>query len=217
MQSVSLLIFDLDGTLVNTLEDITASVNFTLQKLGRKPVPLNTVKQFVGDGIEMLMTRALAGSDDLLADAVGIYKVHHSRNLVVRSSLYPGVRDTLDHFKALPMALVSNKTGEFVMPLINALGIAGYFTTVIGADNGLPLKPAPDAILKIMAAAGAPKERTVMVGDGTTDVLAGKAAGVLTCAVTYGFRSEEELRKAGPDHVIQSISDLKALFTPDAG
>lgn len=214
MQQISLLIFDLDGTLVNTLEDITASVNFTLQKLGRKPVPLDTVRQYVGDGIEMLMTRALAGSDEFLPDAVGIYKVHHSRNLVVRSSLYPAVRETLEFFKELPLALVSNKTREFVEPLLARLGIADYFTSIIGADDGLPLKPAPDAILKIMAAAGASKERTVMVGDGTTDVLAGKAAGVVTCAVTYGFRAEEELRKTGPDYVIREFSELVELFTP---
>ncbi len=216
MQSVSLLIFDLDGTLVNTLEDITASVNFTLQKLGRKLITLDRVREFVGDGVEMLMTRALAGSDGLLADAVGIYQVHHSRNLVVRSSLYPAVRETLEHFKTLPLAVISNKTMEFVGPLIEHLGIAGYFKTIIGADSGLPLKPAPDAVQKLMTSFNAPKERTVIVGDGTTDVRAGKAAGVITCSVTYGFRSEEELRKAGPDYVIHSLADLKALFTPHA-
>lgn len=216
MQSVSLLIFDLDGTLVNTLEDITASVNFTLQKLGRKPIPLDRVRQYVGDGVETLMARALAGGDGLLADAVGIYKVHHSRNLVVRSSLYPAVRETLEHFKTLPLAVISNKTMEFVGPLIEHLGIAGYFKMIIGADSGLPLKPAPDAVQKLMASFNAPKERTVIVGDGTTDVRAGKTAGIITCSVTYGFRSEEELRKAGPDYVIHSLADLKTLFTPHA-
>ena len=86
---------------------------------------------------------------------------------------------------------------------------------VLGADAGLPLKPAPDAVQKIMAELKAPQERTVIVGDGTTDMRAGKAAGVITCAVTYGFRSEDELRKAGPDHVIHELSELKKLFKPD--
>lgn len=212
MKPIDLIIFDLDGTLVNTLEDIAASVNYTLQKLGRPLIPVDSVRQYVGDGVEMLMKRALSGSDEFLSDAVGIYKVHHSRNLLVRSRLYHSVPEVLEHFRNLPMAVISNKTSEFVQPLLDGLKISGYFRTVLGADSGLPLKPAPDTVQKIMAELGAPKDRTVIVGDGTTDVRAGKAAGILTCSVTYGFRSEEELRKAGPDYVIHELSDLKKLF-----
>jgi phosphoglycolate phosphatase len=216
MKPISLLIFDLDGTLVNTLEDIASSVNFTLQKLGRPVIPIDAVRQYVGDGIEMLMQRALGTRDEFLFDAVGIYKVHHSRNLVVRSRLYPAVIDMLEHFRGLPMTVISNKTSEFVHPLLDGLRISHYFSMVLGADSGLPLKPAPDAIRHIMAEFGAPQERTAIVGDGTTDVRAGKAAGIITCSVTYGFRSEEELRKAGPDYIIHTLSELKNLFTPDA-
>ncbi len=214
MKPIGLLIFDLDGTLVNTLEDIASSVNFTLQKLGRPVMPLDAIRQFVGDGIEMLMRRALGGRDEFLPDAVGIYKVHHSRNLLVRSRLYPSVIDVLEHFRAVPMAVISNKTSEFVQPLLDGLQISRYFRTVIGADRGLPLKPAPDAVLRILSDAGVPKENAVMVGDGTTDIRAGRAAGIMTCAVTYGFRSEEELREAGPDFVVHEFSELKDLFTP---
>ncbi len=215
MKPISLLIFDLDGTLVNTLEDIAASVNFTLQKLGRPVIPLDAVRQYVGDGIEMLMKRALSGKDELLPDAVGMYKVHHSRNLVVRSRLYPSIPGVLEHFRAIPMAVISNKTSEFIQPLLDNLDIAGYFRMVLGADSGLPLKPAPDTVQKIMAAFKVPRDRAAIVGDGTTDVRAGKAAGIITCSVTYGFRSEEELRRAGPDYVIQDATELKTLFTPD--
>jgi phosphoglycolate phosphatase len=214
MKPVSLLIFDLDGTLVNTLEDIAASVNYTLQKLNRPLIPLDKVRQYVGDGIELLMSRALDGKDDFLADAVGIYKVHHSRNLVVRSKLYPHVAETLEHFRSIPLAVISNKASEFITPLLGGLGIANRFRIVIGADSGLPLKPAPDAVLRIMKDCGVPADLTAIVGDGTTDVHAGKAAGVMTCSVTYGFRSEEELRKAGPDVVIHDFEELKKVFKP---
>ena len=217
MRPVRLLIFDLDGTLVNTLEDITASVNYTLQKLGCPVVPIDAVRQYVGDGIEMLMSRALAGKSNFLTDAVGIYKVHHSRNLVVRSAPYPGVRDMLDHFRAVPKAIVSNKSAEFVLPLLEQLDIAGSFDPIIGADAGLPMKPAPDAINHIVSRFNVPKESTVMIGDGLADVRAGKAAGVITCAVTYGFRSEEELRGLEPDYVINSIAGLHDLFTANPG
>jgi phosphoglycolate phosphatase len=213
MKSIRLLIFDLDGTLVDTLEDITHSVNFTLGKLGRPLLHLDTVRQFVGDGTTMLLTRALGEHTDLLEAAKGIYTVHQSRNLVVRSRLYPGVQETLKHFQALPLAVVTNKTLEFSEPLLDKLGIRPYFGMIIGADAGLPLKPAPDAFRKIMHGLGIAKEHTAVVGDGTTDMLAGRAAGITTCAVTYGFRSEEELRQTGPDHIIHAFSELKELFS----
>ncbi len=202
---------------MNTLEDIASSVNFTLQKLGRPVIPLSSVRQFVGDGIEALMLRALGGREEFLPDAVGIYKVHHSRHLLVRSRLYPSVIDVLEHFRAIPMAVISNKTSEFVEPLLDGLKIRRYFTVIIGADRGLPLKPAPDALIRILSDTGVTKEKAVMVGDGTTDIRAGKAAGVMTCAVTYGFRSEAELRKAGPDFMVPALSELKDLFMPDSG
>jgi phosphoglycolate phosphatase len=215
IQPIGLLIFDLDGTLVNTLEDIAGSVNHALARLGQGPIGLEAVRQYVGDGIETLMERSLGGRTGRLDEAVNIYKEHHRRNLVVRSTLYPSVRETLDHFKPLPMAVISNKALEFISPLLDRLGIGQYFTIILGADSGLPLKPAPDAILRIMATLGVPRERTVIVGDGTTDVRAGKAAGVITCSVTYGFRSEDELRRAGPDFVIHRIGELKDLFAPE--
>ena len=215
MIPISLFIFDLDGTLVNTLEDIASSVNHTLDQLKKDPIPLDAVRQYVGDGIETLMKRSLGGRSERLDEAVAIYKEHHSRNLVVRSSLYPSVQKTLEHFKSLPMAVISNKTMEFIGPLIDRLGIGQYFKLVVGADHGLPLKPAPDAIQLILSQFNVPKERAVIVGDGTTDVHAGRAAGIITCSVTYGFRSEEELRKTGPDHVIHAFADLKTLFVAE--
>lgn len=215
MKPIRLIIFDLDGTLVNTLEDIAHSVNFTLGRLGRPLLHQDTVRQYVGDGMEMLLTRALGDHAGLLEEAKGIYTDHQSRNLVVSSRLYPGVKETLEHFHSLPMAVVTNKTLAFSEPLLEQLGIRPYFGMIIGADAGLPLKPAPDAFLAIMKRLTVPKEHTAVVGDGTTDIRAGKAAGITTCAVTYGFRSEEELRMAGPDHVIHEFSALQQLFRPE--
>jgi len=212
MKPIGLLIFDLDGTLVNTLKDITSSVNFTLNRLGQESLTEDVVCRYVGDGIETLMIRSLGGKTENVSEAVSIYKEHHHANLVVHSRLYPTVSKTLEHFKSLPMAVISNKTMEFITPLLERLGIAGYFKLVIGADYGLPLKPAPDAVLKVLENFGIPKERAVIVGDGTTDVRAGKAAGIITCSVTYGFRPEEELRKEGPDYIIHELAGLKMLF-----
>ena len=212
MQPISLLIFDLDGTLADTLEDIAASVNHTLRRLGKAPLSADRVRRYVGDGIEMLLTRSLGGSERL-ADATMIYMEHHRRNLVVHSRLYPAVRETLEHFKSLPMGVITNKAREFSEPLLERLGIRNYFNLVIGADDGLPLKPAPDSIMKILTTLQVPQEYTAIVGDGTTDVRAGKAAGVTTCSVTYGFRPEEELRSAGPDYLIHAFPELRNIFS----
>jgi phosphoglycolate phosphatase len=215
MIPISLLIFDLDGTLVNTLDDIAASVNHTVNRLGKPPLTPDEVRRYVGDGIETLMVRSLGGQTTRIAEAVDIYKEHHRRNLMVHSALYPGVKETLEYYKTLPMAVISNKTMEFISPLLERLGIRGYFSQVIGADSGLPLKPAPDAVDAIVAGFKVRKDRAVIVGDGTTDVLAGKAAGIITCSVTYGFRSEAELRKAAPDNMIHELAELKRLFRPE--
>ncbi len=217
MKPVRLFIFDLDGTLVDSLEDITASVNFALQKLGRPLVPLAKVREFVGDGVTTLLSRALGEQQEFLEDAKGIYTVHHSRNLVVRTKLYPGVRETLERFRFLPMAVVTNKPVVFSEPILEQLGVRGYFRTIIGADSGLPLKPEPAAFNRIMADTGVAPTDTVIVGDGTTDIRGGKAAGAVTCGVTYGFRSEDLLKGERPDYLIRSFSELAGLFAPAGG
>ncbi len=214
MKPIELFIFDLDGTLVNTIEDIAASVNHTLERLGLGSLTKDIVRSYVGDGVDALLLRSLGGRKDLLPQARRLYTDHHRENLVVNSALYAGVSETLEYFRAVPMAVISNKTRDFCEPLLDRLGIRRHFRTLIGADDGLPLKPAPDSILKIMKDMAARKERTVVVGDGTTDVKAGKAAGVITCSVAYGFRSEGELKAAGPDFIIHEFSELKTLFKP---
>jgi len=171
------------------------------------------VQQYVGGGIEDLLTRSFGDHPVDLAGAVQIYKEHHGLNLVVRSVLYPGVIETLAYFHAIPKVVLSNKSLEFVAPLIERLGLAPHFQALVGGGQGVQLKPSPDSVLQLMARFRVPRERTVMVGDGTTDMIAGKAAGVITCAVTYGFRSEEQLRKTGPDHMIHRFSELKTFFS----
>ena len=128
MQLISLLIFDLDGTLVDSLEDITASVNHTLACLGKKPITRDAVRQYVGDGVETLLVRSLGGSSDRLPEAVAVFKEHHRRNLVVRSSVYPDVRETLDHFRPLPLAVASHQTMESVGQLIAREVPSQYFS-----------------------------------------------------------------------------------------
>jgi len=212
MKFIELLIFDLDGTLINTLEDISESVNFMLARLGRQPIDADSVRRYVGDGVNLLMERSLGGRSERISEAVAIYRDHHRRNLTVHATLYPSVKETLEYFKGIPKAVITNNRMEFCRPLLEHLGIVEQFKKLIAADDGLPLKPAPDAILNIMSECAATKDGTAIVGDGVTDIQAGKAAGITTCAVTYGFRSEQELKKAAPDYVIRDFSELQKLF-----
>jgi phosphoglycolate phosphatase len=214
MKSISLFIFDLDGTLINTLEDLAASVNHTRAHFGKKPLATEVVRSYIGEGINTLLHRVLDGQAELVDEALSVYKQHHCQNQFVHSVLYPSVKDTLNFFQNVPMAVITNKNMEFCGPLLQHLGIAHYFKMVVGADYGLPLKPAPDALLKIMEECRATKEHTIIVGDGETDMEAGKAAGVMTCAVTYGFRSAEKLKQTAPDFMINGFSELKKLFVP---
>src|SRR5512137_2469849 len=98
MKPIGLLIFDLDGTLVDTLEDITASLNHTLARLNRQPLETSVVRQYVGNGLTMLIERALGGRAEGIAEAVSIFKEHHHQNFIVRSRLYPSVKETLEYF-----------------------------------------------------------------------------------------------------------------------
>jgi phosphoglycolate phosphatase len=214
LKPIGLILFDLDGTLVNTLEDITTSLNYTLACLDRQPLELGVVRQYVGDGLSRLIERSLGGPSDRIDEAVRIYKEHHRGNFTNQSALYPSVKETLEYFKNIPLAVITNKNTEFCDALLEKLSIRRYFKMTIGADAGLALKPSPDALSRVIAECGVPKELVLMVGDSVADVQAGKAAGIATCAVTYGYRSEEQLRLAGPDYVIHAISELKTLFSP---
>lgn len=213
MKPISLLIFDLDGTLVDTLDDITASLNDTLQRFGRERLPRDRVRQLVGDGIAVLLARAFA-APTAPEQALALYKAHHSRHLTAHSRLYPGVADALGHFASIPLVVISNKSSEFVRPVLERLGIGRYFAAALGADAGLPLKPAPDMVLSVLSRFPVGKERAAIVGDGTTDMRAGKAAGIMTCAAAYGFRQEAELLQTHPDYVIRSLAELKNIFLP---
>ncbi len=215
MKPLGLLIFDLDGTLVDTLDDIAASVNHALDRLGQRTVPKEDIRRFIGDGIEATLIRSLGGSKRHVGQALDLFRDHYRRTMLVHSRLYPDVRDTLEHFESIPMAVISNKSMEFIAPVLQGLGIAGYFRTAVGADLGLPLKPAPDSIKRVMTEFGVSQNRTAIVGDGTADVLAGKAAGIITCSVTYGYRSEEELQAIDPDYIVHSLLQMKTLFFPE--
>lgn len=209
MYSVDLIIFDFDGTLADTREDLAASANYALRELHLPELPGEVIISFVGEGITPLLERLL-GPNHLhrLEEAITLYTTHHRDHLLDRTRLYPGVPEVLEHFRSKKKAIISNKSYEFTARVAEGLGIADHFELILGGDSTPNRKPHPGPVEKVLEALGVERNRTAIVGDSPLDVQAGKRAGLFTIAVTYGFRPREELIQADPDLLLDDIREL---------
>ena len=210
-----LIIFDLDGTLVNSLPDIANAINETLGERGRAPLDLDAVREKVGDGPRKLVERAFPDSspgdiDPIVRRYLEIYEKHSGRV----ATLMPGAQELLDSLSGRTLAVVTNKITRFAIDNLEKLGIDGRFSAILGFDCGLPVKPAPDCLLHIAAAMKIKPSGCAMVGDGLPDIGAGKAAGMLTCAILGGFGDPVELKRLEPDIAVQTMGDLIPVFCP---
>ena len=209
------IIFDLDGTLLNTLDDLADSINAALIRCGYPDHTTEEVRGFIGNGAEMLVKRALSPIED--ADAVktvlAAFSEIYAKNLKNKTAPYYGIEEVLKLFKnsGIKMAVVSNKPHTAVVPLI-ADYFGEYINTAIGADKDTPEKPDPTGALKALKALGSEKSRTVYMGDSDVDIFTAKNAGLFALGCSWGFRDRDELINAGADKVIDSPFDLPALF-----
>lgn len=214
MKTYDTVIFDLDGTLLDTLEDLMLSVNHALS--GFTPVrrSLEEVRGFVGNGVRNLMRRSLPGGEDNpdFEQAFAAFREHYAAHCRDHTGPYPGIMDMLRTLEArgLRMAIVSNK-GDREVKEMNDVFFGGLFTAAIGERPGVRRKPAPDSLLEIMREFGAAPERTLYVGDSEVDVLTAANAGVDCLSVTWGFRSRERLLEAGATRFIDSPAQLTEL------
>lgn len=210
---IEAILLDLDGTLVDTREDIASSLNHTLELFGRPPRSLEEVTRFIGDGARELLARGLGTSTEgELARSVQTFKAHYLEHIAERSRLYDGVLETLQRLAPRPMAVVTNKPEAHTQRLLQALGVDKFFTGTVGGDTIGAKKPEPGPVLEAARRLGVRTERSLMVGDSPMDVRAGKAAGALTCGVTYGYRTEDEVRGCDPDFLIARFADLAPLL-----
>ena len=210
---VSLIIYDFDGTLVDTLFDISDAVNLSLNELGLRALSRETIRTYVGKGVEKLMAQAISGTRCFdLALAVELFRKHYSKNLINHTNFYPSGREILDHFCDKKQAICSNKPEEFVRSILASLGSLGFFDAILGGDSLKSKKPDPEGLLYLLDRFQCSPKQTLLVGDSLVDIEAGKGAGVLTCIVNYGFGDPGELALAKPDCSIDNLSELKELF-----
>lgn len=209
---VDLMIFDLDGTLIESKWDIAQSVNFTLVELGLPERPTEEVFGFVGDGVKRLLRLAVGeGNQAKFDEALKIFRGHYLEHCLDRTSFYPGIEPMLQHFIHKDKAIATNKSIEYTRVILNGLG-PQHFRYMVGGDNGFGLKPEPGMLLHIMEKAGASKERTVLVGDSTNDINGGHNAGIRVCAVGYGMGNRAKMEACQPDWFIEKPEQLMEIF-----
>lgn len=204
-----LLIFDLDGTLVDSKKDLTASVNHVRIQYHLPILDEEQIAAFIGNGAQMLIRRALGNSlsEEELKNAVHMFLSYYRAHMLDRSVLYPGVRETLDRLQYCRLAVLTNKPVHFSCSMLVGLGIYRYFSAVYGGNSFENKKPDPVGIFQILSDTRSRRERTVMIGDSSVDVLTGRNAGVKTCGVTYGYAAET-FREFPPDFQIDHFQDL---------
>lgn len=214
-KETDLILFDLDGTLVDSSDDIAWAANQTLLSMGHRERDIEAIKEGIGWGVKVLLQRLMPDEGpegiDRAREKFLEYYWHH---LIVKTTLYPGVRETLDYYERLNkrMAVVTNKPIKFTERILKELSLSGFFRMVLGGDSLTNRKPHPEPVEKVISTLAASRERTVIVGDSPTDCEAGKNAGIMTIGVEYGFRGRKELEKAGFCVIIREFPELMRVL-----
>ncbi|MFO0958745.1 MAG: HAD-IA family hydrolase [Isosphaeraceae bacterium] len=207
------IVFDLDGTLLDTLDDIADSANRALEREGFPTHPRGDFRRFIGDGVQMLVKRALppeSGDPATIDRVVEAYRVEYAAGWDRETHPYPGVEDLLDALVArgLKLAVLSNKPDEFTQLCVGHYLGRWPFECVLGHRPEWPRKPSPESARHVAAGLGVSPDRCAFVGDSVADVLTAKAAGMRPVAVSWGFQDAEILAGAGAEVVIDRPSDL---------
>jgi phosphoglycolate phosphatase len=216
----AMILIDVDGTLVDSVPDLAYCVDAMMEQLGRPSCGEAQVRNWVGNGVERLVRRALSGTLDGeppeadFARAYPLFLDLYSRNTSKRSCLYPGVREGLDMLKAAgyPLGCVTNKAAQFTEPLLRDLGVHDDFAIVISGDTLPRKKPDPEPLLHAAGFFGVAPQSSLMIGDSISDVRAARAAGFKIVCVSYGYNHGVDILDARPDAVVDSLSDVMTLL-----
>ncbi len=216
----SMVLIDLDGTLVDSVPDLAYCVDEAMTRIGRRPWGEAKVRQWVGNGVERLVKRALLGAlegepdEDLLAKTLPIFMAVYADNISGRSVLYPGVEAGLTALKqqGFRVCCVTNKAEQFTLPLLRDMGIEHFFEMVVSGDTTARKKPDPMPLLYAAEKMAITAENSLMVGDSVNDVIAARRAGFGVVCLPYGYNHGNDIRDANPDAVINTLDELPGLL-----
>jgi phosphoglycolate phosphatase len=212
MHPVDLLIFDLDGTLIESKWDIATAVNLTLADLALPQRSQEEIFSFVGDGIKRLLRLAVGEENQSrYEESLRVFRGHYLAHCLDRTQFYPGVETVLTHFARKHKAIATNKSLEYTTKIMAGLG-PHHFAYTVGGDNGYGLKPEPGMLHKIMEELQVNQDRAVLIGDSTNDINGGHNAGIKVCAVGYGMGNREKMAACKPDWFIEKPEELLGLF-----
>jgi len=219
-----MVLIDVDGTLVDSVPDLAFCVDAMMDRLGRPPRGEAAVRNWVGNGVERLVRRALIGQlhgepDEADFDvALPIFLELYADNTSKRSLLYPGVREGIAFLKAAgyPLGCVTNKAAQFTEPLLRDLGIRDNFSLVVSGDTLPKKKPDPMPLLHAARHFGVDPRDALMIGDSVSDVEAARAAGFGIICMSYGYNHGQDIHAAEPDAVIDSMTELEGLLVAAA-
>jgi phosphoglycolate phosphatase len=208
---MDLVIFDLDGTLIDSKEDLSCAVNAARAHSGMPPLDNETVYSYVGEGAPVLIRRALGpdATHEQVQEALTFFLAYYNDHMIDHTVLYPGVLETLDRLLAaeVKMAVLTNKPVRMSRAIVEALGMGAHFARVYGGNSFEQKKPHPVGIETLLRECEATKDRTMMVGDSAVDIRTARNAQVKACGVTYGFQPET-LASEPPDLLLDRIEEL---------
>lgn len=222
IKNKDVLLFDLDGTLVDSAPDLAVALNKTLKDLNKEEFDIDTIRTWVGNGAKVLVDRGLSGSsvidsdlDPALAEkALSLFLVHYSDFICVDTSFYAGVKEGLLSFKeaGFRLGIITNKPEALIQPILSGLGGDGIFEIVIGADTLAEKKPHPLPLRHAAEYFNTPIEKCLMVGDSKNDILAAKAANMDSVGLTYGYNYGEDIALNNPEWCFDTFNELTAAL-----
>jgi phosphoglycolate phosphatase len=219
LDKIRLVIFDLDGTLIDSERDLAAAVNAMLRNYGRKELPLEVIGTYIGDGAPMLIRRALGdpADRDFLQEALNYFLLYYREHKLDTTCSYAGITEALHQIASIngttrKLAVLTNKPVKVSRDILAGLGLAEHFFQVYGGNSFETKKPDPLGAHTLMQEAGAPPEATVMVGDSQVDILTARNAGLWSVGVTYGF-APQTLEQVVPDVLVDSPAELGTALT----